>query len=750
LKDRTPTYPGRVTLTPVPGQNNTYDMVRADSPIEEGTPINKQTLLTDETAKLLELKQTDPTVENAFEQIAKNFTGDMGINTNLLKEAINMKYCKVLTLEDTTADISAFYANACVQTGYESDDGKIQVLACIDMNAGSQLKIRIINKNTNATFNSVVPLYADVYGRVVNSNYFVAPGSGLAADFNGWFHVCPVKNRPNEVMLKLCGDLHRYDSYSSNSYYYTNRMRLVHILDVTTGAIKAHAFAYYADATSNYIFSNNFNLGMGNNDYCYYNATYGYYYTPLTYTLTSSYYNAGQLFYIKSGCNYEVNTYSSFNNSPNCGFISSLAYNSYIGCTCIDSEYTGQGFSWYMPISDTRGISFTYDSYYSGYMYVYSVTQSSYNSFSKSTLYSSSSFYAFAQNTYWSYNPSSAYGLRIYVLATSDNKLYMFAPGQRHSSHSGYSTNEYYCLMRFGPFSLNSSSSNPPVATVVKGIPNSVNNGYRFYNMIGCKDGNPNKPIFAMIPFDSNSQGGHGGTVMSLAQGESGTSYKVMMPSVMAGIYGTSNTAAYYRYDGDSNPWRSGNTFATCWYNNHLTKMFMCSVTRDVYLGDFVSSLTRDTDGIWTCPEDGTYKIILVGGGANGGTGYGGGSGYLKIGTLACEEDDEIPYHIGRGGYYSAASNPYLAEEGSRETWFGSVAFSAKGGAGYRGGANGYRSSGSGGGGGYDLVEYGGNGQPANIAPSRNGGQGTVPAIGYGAGGCAASSGSDGVIVIIR
>ena len=39
--DRIPTYPGRVKLTPVSGQTNTYDLVRADQPIEEGTPINK-------------------------------------------------------------------------------------------------------------------------------------------------------------------------------------------------------------------------------------------------------------------------------------------------------------------------------------------------------------------------------------------------------------------------------------------------------------------------------------------------------------------------------------------------------------------------------------------------------------------------------------------------------------------------------------------------------------------------------------
>lgn len=44
VKDRVSTYPGRVILIPVSGQENTYDMTRADMPIEEGTPINKKLL----------------------------------------------------------------------------------------------------------------------------------------------------------------------------------------------------------------------------------------------------------------------------------------------------------------------------------------------------------------------------------------------------------------------------------------------------------------------------------------------------------------------------------------------------------------------------------------------------------------------------------------------------------------------------------------------------------------------------------
>lgn len=44
VEDRISTYPGRVILTPVPGEPNTYDMVRADLPLSEGTPINKALL----------------------------------------------------------------------------------------------------------------------------------------------------------------------------------------------------------------------------------------------------------------------------------------------------------------------------------------------------------------------------------------------------------------------------------------------------------------------------------------------------------------------------------------------------------------------------------------------------------------------------------------------------------------------------------------------------------------------------------
>lgn len=68
MKDRAPTYPGRVRLIPVAGQENTYDIVRADEPQQGGTPLNKATLLDDATAEKLGLTG-DPTVNQALAAI---------------------------------------------------------------------------------------------------------------------------------------------------------------------------------------------------------------------------------------------------------------------------------------------------------------------------------------------------------------------------------------------------------------------------------------------------------------------------------------------------------------------------------------------------------------------------------------------------------------------------------------------------------------------------------------------------------
>jgi hypothetical protein len=58
----------------VEGQPNVYDREWADEPQQLGTPLNKETLLSDTVAAVLRLSQDDPTVSEAFLAIANNFS----------------------------------------------------------------------------------------------------------------------------------------------------------------------------------------------------------------------------------------------------------------------------------------------------------------------------------------------------------------------------------------------------------------------------------------------------------------------------------------------------------------------------------------------------------------------------------------------------------------------------------------------------------------------------------------------------
>lgn len=55
MVDRAALHPGRVKLVPVEGAENTFDMTRADEPIQAGTPLNKGTLLSESVASKLGL-----------------------------------------------------------------------------------------------------------------------------------------------------------------------------------------------------------------------------------------------------------------------------------------------------------------------------------------------------------------------------------------------------------------------------------------------------------------------------------------------------------------------------------------------------------------------------------------------------------------------------------------------------------------------------------------------------------------------
>lgn len=204
-----------------------------------------------------------------------------------------------------------------------------------------------------------------------------------------------------------------------------------------------------------------------------------------------------------------------------------------------------------------------------------------------------------------------------------------------------------------------------------------------------------------------------------------------------------------------------------------------------VYDQNLSDAIEASPEIIWTCPADGVYKFIAVGGGANGSTSYGGGAGYLTLATVELAENDKIHIKLGRGGITmpaevsdviqgrGKAQSTYAYKEGSPDEY---LIFAAAA-QGNQGGATGAATASGGGAGGYDLVQYGGQGmnympdgsttftvssssatiRTGNIALSkdRNGGvsanAGAVTSgDGYGAGGGMNQNGKDGCLVIIR
>lgn len=92
--DRVPTYPGRVKLTPVAGQENTYDMVRDDAPTEAGTPINRtlfESIRKDLTA--LQINVSDIINDHAFKTTISNVVA--GTEFVLFEGGIRVPFIKL-------------------------------------------------------------------------------------------------------------------------------------------------------------------------------------------------------------------------------------------------------------------------------------------------------------------------------------------------------------------------------------------------------------------------------------------------------------------------------------------------------------------------------------------------------------------------------------------------------------------------------------------------------------------------------
>lgn len=115
MEDRTPKYPGRIKLTPVPGQADTYDMIRADEATQAGTPMNKATFLKDTTAALFEMG-ADAVPDEIFQKIRAIFN-DVDVDINGLNNSI-------ITLDRTKPEI---YIGTYVGTGLYGEDNPVKL-----------------------------------------------------------------------------------------------------------------------------------------------------------------------------------------------------------------------------------------------------------------------------------------------------------------------------------------------------------------------------------------------------------------------------------------------------------------------------------------------------------------------------------------------------------------------------------------------------------------------------------------------
>lgn len=124
MKNRIPTYPGRVTMTPVPGQANTYDMARADQPTQEGTPLDANTFLKDATAQALGLTQDDPTVDDALNALSASLKDGVFVDRQISKYAGDEFVRKTSSYGDSIAFGNGKYV--AVNNGYVrySDDAE--------------------------------------------------------------------------------------------------------------------------------------------------------------------------------------------------------------------------------------------------------------------------------------------------------------------------------------------------------------------------------------------------------------------------------------------------------------------------------------------------------------------------------------------------------------------------------------------------------------------------------------------------
>ena len=118
MRDRVPTHPGRVRLVPVAGQDNLYDLVRADDAITEGMPLCKATLLPDSVCDALGIDREESTPADALlalkrvtKILEKTVTGEFKNESTIsVQTGVDLaKFDYLMILVPSTASVAGNY-----------------------------------------------------------------------------------------------------------------------------------------------------------------------------------------------------------------------------------------------------------------------------------------------------------------------------------------------------------------------------------------------------------------------------------------------------------------------------------------------------------------------------------------------------------------------------------------------------------------------------------------------------------------
>lgn len=203
VNDRVPTYPGRVTLTPVEGLNHTYDMLRADEPLVDGTPINKElfdnkayTLVEDSIVYVASTGDDEigdgsveapfKTIQRAIDAIPKHLgghTAEISIGSGIYAERITVDGFTSGRLVIGTSD-EVFIINGIDIINSSFVETNIYQ---IEKATGSTKSLFVATEGSNVLVNRNMILdgiSADVMGMVAERGSRIATGTGVTITVN--------------------------------------------------------------------------------------------------------------------------------------------------------------------------------------------------------------------------------------------------------------------------------------------------------------------------------------------------------------------------------------------------------------------------------------------------------------------------------------------------------------------------------------------------------------------------------------